>query len=42
MITPHVSSLTPPYEVARQIVENYKRALSGMELLDKVDKAKGY
>ena len=42
MITPHVSSLTEPDEVSEQIVENYKRALSGMELQNKVDKEKGY
>lgn len=42
MITPHVSSLTPPEEVAEQIIENYKRALSGMELRNEVDKDKGY
>lgn len=42
MITPHVCSLTPPDEVAEQIVENYKRALSGMELENKVDRGKGY
>ncbi len=42
MITPHVSSLTPPDEVAEEIVQNYKRALSGMELRNKVDRNKGY
>ncbi|NGP75809.1 glyoxylate/hydroxypyruvate reductase A [Balneolaceae bacterium YR4-1] len=42
MITPHVSSLTPPEEVAPQIVDNYKRALSGMDLKHKVDREKGY
>jgi len=42
MITPHVSSLTPPEEVAGQIIDNYKRALSGMELHNKVDRSKGY
>jgi len=42
MITPHVSSLTPPEEAARQIVENYKRALSGMELVNKADRERGY
>lgn len=42
MITPHVCSLTPPEEVARQIVENYKRALSGLELQQQVDREKGY
>lgn len=42
MITPHVSSVTRPEEVAGQIVDNYKRALSGMELRNKIDKEKGY
>lgn len=42
MITPHVSSLTPPEEVAEQIVDNYKRALSGMELNHQVDREIGY
>ena len=42
MITPHVSSLTPPGEVAEQIVDNYKRALSGIELRNVVDRDKGY
>lgn len=42
IITPHVSSLTQPEDVAPQIVENYKRALSGMELINKIDRGKGY
>ena len=42
IITPHVSSITRPDEVAEQIVENYKRALSGMPLQNKVNKNKGY
>lgn len=42
MITPHVSSITRPGEVAPQIVENYKRALSGMELNHRVDRTQGY
>ncbi|WP_440999481.1 2-hydroxyacid dehydrogenase [Fodinibius sp. SL11] len=42
IITPHVASITKPSEVADQIVENYKRALSGMELNYTVDRAKGY
>lgn len=42
VITPHVSSLTQPKDVAPQIVENYKRALSGMELINKIDRQKGY
>lgn len=42
MITPHISSITQPDEVAQQIVENYKCALSGMELQHTVDRQKGY
>lgn len=42
MITPHAASFTPPHEVAGQVVENYKRALSGMELLNEVNREKGY
>lgn len=42
MITPHIGAVTPPGEAAAQIVENYKRALSGMELLNTVDKNRGY
>lgn len=42
IITPHVASITQPDEVAPQIVDNYKRALSGMELKHAVDREKGY
>lgn len=42
MITPHISSITQPDEVAEQIVDNYKRALSGMDLKHQVHRAKGY
>ncbi len=42
MITPHVASITDPKEAASLIVENYKRSLSGMDLLFEVDRAKGY
>lgn len=42
MITPHVASITKPSEVASQVVDNYKRALSGMELNNKVDRDRGY
>lgn len=42
MITPHVASLIPTDEAAKQIVENYKRTLSGMDLIQKVDRKKGY
>ena len=42
MITPHIASVTDPKEAAKVIVENYKRSLSGMELLFEVEKGKGY
>lgn len=42
MITPHIASITSPKEAAKQILENYKRSLSGMELLNGVDREKGY
>ena len=42
IITPHVASITKPDEVAGQIVENYKRSLSGKELNYTVDRQKGY
>lgn len=42
MITPHMASLTQPEEVAEQVVDNYKRALSGMELNNRVDRELGY
>ena len=42
IITPHVASITPPEEAAGQIVENYKRALSGMDLTNVVDRSLGY
>ncbi len=41
-ITPHIASVTDPKEAATLIVENYKRLLSGMELLNAIDKKKGY
>ncbi|WP_421773949.1 2-hydroxyacid dehydrogenase [Gracilimonas sp.] len=42
MITPHIAAITPAKEAADVIIENYKRALSGMELLYEVDRNKGY
>lgn len=41
-ITPHVAALTDPEECAGQVVENYKRMLSGLKLLHTVDRKKGY
>ena len=36
------ASITDPAEAAKVFVENYKRSLSGMELLFEVDQEKGY
>jgi glyoxylate/hydroxypyruvate reductase A len=42
IVTPHIASITKPSEVAEQIVENYKRTLSGLELNYVVDRQQGY
>lgn len=42
MITPHVAAVTDSKEAANQILENYKRSLSGMELINPVEREKGY
>jgi glyoxylate/hydroxypyruvate reductase A len=42
IVTPHIASITKPSEVAEQIADNYKRALSGMELNHTVNREKGY
>ncbi|MCC5913499.1 MAG: glyoxylate/hydroxypyruvate reductase A [Balneolaceae bacterium] len=41
-ITPHTASITDPREAAELIVENYKRVLSGIDLLYEVDRNRGY
>jgi glyoxylate/hydroxypyruvate reductase len=41
-ITPHVASMTDPDEAAALIAENYKRSLSGLELLHEVSRTDGY
>lgn len=41
-ITPHVASLTVAEEAAEILVDNYKRLLSGMDLLYNVDRIKKY
>ncbi len=41
-ITPHIASVTNARSVAPQIIENYKRALTGKPLLNVVDISKGY
>lgn len=42
MVTPHIAAITPAKEAAEILVENYKRAMSNMELLFEVDREKGY
>ncbi len=42
IITPHVSSLSVPEEIAPRIVENYKRVLSGLPIKNKVAREQGY
>jgi|AntRauTorckE6833_2_1112554.scaffolds.fasta_scaffold00708_17 glyoxylate/hydroxypyruvate reductase A len=42
MITPHIAAITPAKEAAEMLVENYKRAMSGMDLMYEVDREKGY
>lgn len=41
-ITPHIAAITPSKEAAAVLIENYKRAMSGMELLYQADRDKGY
>lgn len=42
MITPHIAAITEPIEGAEVILENYKRSLSGMALVNEVMREKGY
>ncbi len=42
MITPHVAAVTDSKEAAQQILENYKRSLSGMDLINEVSRENGY
>ncbi len=41
-LTPHIASITDPVSVAPQIVENYHRAMEGLSLNNRVDRALGY
>jgi glyoxylate/hydroxypyruvate reductase A len=41
-ITPHIASVTNPGSAAAQIIENYRRAISGQPLLNVVDVERGY
>jgi glyoxylate/hydroxypyruvate reductase A len=42
IITPHIAAVTQPEDVVSQLIENYKRVQSGMELLNTVSREKGY
>ncbi len=42
IITPHIAGITPADEAAGVIIENYKRAISGMELKYSVQPERGY
>lgn len=42
IITPHIAAISDPDNVAAILIENYKRLLSGMELLNVINKSKGY
>jgi glyoxylate/hydroxypyruvate reductase len=41
-ITPHIASLTDPFEIAGLILDNYKRMLSGLPLKYQIDRKMGY
>jgi len=41
-ITPHVASISNPDEIAELILDNYKRMLSGQDLLNLVERDRGY
>lgn len=41
-LTPHNAGITNPASAAAQIVENYRRATAGREILNIVDPARGY
>lgn len=42
IITPHIASVTRPDTAAIQLLENYRRAISGRPLLNQVDIKRGY
>lgn len=42
VITPHIAAISDPSETAEQILENYKRLLSGLPLVHNVDPERGY
>lgn len=42
LVTPHIAGITPPDEAAAQIVDNYKRLISGQPLINVIDRKRGY
>jgi len=42
IITPHIAAVTQPRDVTDQLIDNYKRSLSGMKLLNPVSRENGY
>lgn len=42
IITPHIAAISDPKETADQILENYKRTLSALPLINKVESDRGY
>lgn len=41
-VTPHIASVTKPTSVVHQVLENYRRMKEGEELLNQVERKKGY
>lgn len=42
VLTPHVASLSDPVQSARDVIENIGRAMTGLPLLNAIDRAHGY
>jgi glyoxylate/hydroxypyruvate reductase A len=41
-LTPHIASVTNPKAAAPQIIENYKRLIASLPLLNLVNRTRGY
>jgi glyoxylate/hydroxypyruvate reductase A len=41
-LTPHIASVTNPLAAAPQIIENYKRLIASLPLLNLVNRTRGY
>ena len=42
ILTPHIASVTNQETVAKQIAENYQRLINGKQMLNQIDRIKGY